>query len=124
LTKASKATPFREDLLVVVEDQKVHGLLSFLMKLRTPTLTDWPTTKLYNHLRSKNLPYGASSIKRGAINVLVKCAAAGKLDPALIRILAKHKTATPLFPDTTVRYVEDRASLARAIGTQNATRLL
>jgi hypothetical protein len=129
LTKATRNRPFRSDMVVLVKD-----LPERLWKFRKYTtdlgpsrpLTQWTTQQLTAFLRTI-FPihhFSAHSIKRGAVQLLMSAAAEGLIPLALVSQMAKHLGGTPTLPDTTVRYIQDRTSLARANKTGEATLLL
>lgn len=65
------------------------------------------------------------SFKRGAADHLFQLAASGVIeDPRLIVTLLKHQDALQDFPRTTLRYVQDKTSLALTFKSQLVTRHL
>ena len=125
-TKASGEHPFREEMYPMVEDPRVTQFRNHLATLRPGSpITTWKTRDITAALRKiLGKDHGASSIKRGALTLLALLAVEGKCDPRLIPIMAKHKRPNPLFPDMTVRYLNNLVAVSRLVGTQSATRLL
>ncbi|MDP2816069.1 MAG: hypothetical protein Q8O19_05260, partial [Rectinemataceae bacterium] len=63
-------------------------------------------------------------IRRGAITYLSQLVAAGRLQPSILPLMARHVTATPILPDKTVRYMADVVATALSVGLQHVTALL
>jgi hypothetical protein len=122
-TKASHDRPFRPDMLVLVEDPLVPHFWEYLQTL-TGTLSQVNTTTLTKEMqRITQHRYTGQSIKRGALNFLTMQAAQGHLPGSVIPLMAKHAHSW-LLPENTSRYITDKTSLAKLMGTQSATRLL
>ena len=64
------------------------------------------------------------SVKMGAASVLLNAAAAGRLDPARVSQLLKHKGASTMLSDTSVGYATNREALAVANRSHRAARFL
>jgi hypothetical protein len=126
-TKTTRADPFRVSAWTVIHHStpmiQVNQVLAQLKseeqltQLTTAEFTAWvqkdPTTATLS----------AHSFKRGALESLAMKAAEGLIDIKLLPLLAKHK-ANDQFPGTTLRYVNNRAALARMLRTQDATQFL
>ena len=67
--------------------------------------------------------YSAHSIKRGAIHRLWEAAANGSIEVNMVSFMAKHKTDFKVSQNT-VRYAPNLYQVARAMGSEEATRLL
>ena len=63
----------------------------------------------------------AHSFKRGALEVAAKAVLTNDLPRDLLPLLAKHKTATPVLPSTTLRYIADPALKADLLQTSRIT---
>jgi len=127
--KTSRATPFAPQTLACVIDTSPFfpTALRVLRSLRPDEhLTLLSTDQLRRLLRvhPPTATLSAHSIKRGALILLAQEAARGNLPAAVIPLIAKHKCPAADFPASTIRYVQDKASLARLLGTGKATRLL
>ena len=130
VSKTNLAQPYVATAFVVVEDsnratmETVSDLLrrlqpeSFLTQVSTHqlrvVLKRYPETKMLT----------GHSFKRGAIDVVIAAAVRGECEWWRIPILARHKTDTTWFPQTTVGYTSNHADLAVMFGTQNLTKLL
>ena len=125
-TKTSGEHPFREEMYPMVEDARVGQFRQYLATRRPGApLTTWKTKDITAALRKiLGKDHGASSIKRGALTLLALMAVEGKVDPRLIPVMAKHKRPNPMFPEMTVRYLNNLVAVSRLVGTQAATRLL
>jgi hypothetical protein len=127
-TKTTSPSDFRAWRWTVIHD--VASMLWLVTALRplapTASIVTIPTDQLVA-LLSHSFPskdYTAHSLKRGAIDHLVRQAVQGRLEVSLIPLLAKHQDPSHQFPATTLRYVSDKVSLALMMGTQRATILL
>jgi len=129
-TKSTRAQPFRASTWTEIVDddpRRLNPLLEHLQSLRpTDPVTRLSTAQLIRLLRQfpDTQDLTAHSIKRGAIDVLVRAAAEGRLDRHIVCLMAKHKDELFEMPATTLRYVSDKVALARMLGTHLATRLL
>ncbi len=129
--KTNRRERFRSSMLTVVqEDNNPSTLATFDRVIRSlrpgqplcPMSTD--QFRLFLHGSRATQQLGAHSIKRGAANRLMSFAASRRLDPRLVPLLLKHRDALHEFPASTLRYIDQKADLARALRTQEATRLL
>ena len=127
-TKTTSPSDFRAWRWTVVhDDQPMDWFVSTVKRLRgLQCLVTTPTDRLVVLMRQSfpAMEYTAHSIKRGAIDLLVRASAEGRLQPTLIPLLAKHSDPSTQFPSTTLRYAADKVSMALMLGTQHATRLL
>jgi len=83
-----------------------------------------PTAGLRYRMRKTGTKrLGAHSFKRTAATRILKLAAAGKADIALLPRLLKHKEAVPPIPDTSVRYADDPVAWATITRTGELTTL-
>jgi hypothetical protein len=137
-TKTTQGRPFRTDMAVVIEQpQQVIDMLWDYARQQQGALTTLTTQQVTRLLHEMKPPeqlvndfphcrkrWTAHSIKAGAITHLMKCAALQQVNIATIPILAKHKTATAVLPETTIRYSRNTGDLALALGTHELTRLL
>lgn len=128
-TKASKTTPFRPDMFVIVEapQEYVTTIATWVTSLRKgQRITRWTTkqiTKFFQDtLQDKSMT--SRSIKRTGLQHLCQQAADGKIPPQLVSFLGKHLGAQQPLSQTTVRYITDKSAIALASGTHLATRLL
>ena len=128
-TKSSKVNPFRASGFVVIESPWALPILyNMISQLRKKGPADAHittcSTKQFDALMSKlKLPWSGHSMKKGAANVVVQAAARGEVSIFLLPVLLKHTTTSEL-QSKTIRYIDDKVALARALGTQDATRLL
>lgn len=131
--KTNRFKRFQATGLTVIElnedepPETLRCLQDLLRPLSPETIFCPMTTSQFRHWmqsfpRTRHL--SAHSIKRGAIDQLITAAAAGKLDARLIPLVAKHQDQLHQFPSSTLRYGSRLPDLARALGTQNATRHL
>ena len=74
-------------------------------------------------LRMVDPDLSSYSVRHGGMKLLAQCAAAGKIRPATISVLAKHQFDA-VMAKTTIRYVQDPMSLAKIHQTHTATKLL
>ena len=111
---------------VVQSEEPMSLLLRHLRSLRGEdrfVLTS--TRRLIELLRARTTPrLTAHSFKKGAVDELVRLAAEGQFNLQQLPLLAKHVDRRNDFPASTLKYVSARVALARAIGTQAATKLL
>jgi hypothetical protein len=125
-TKTTSAGDFRAWRWTVIHDRLpmdwVVQVLETLGQLQP--LTRVPTSVLPQHLQKFGGDFTAHSIKRGALDHLVREAVDGKLDIKLIPLLAKHQDPSNQFPASTLRYIQDKVALALLLGSQKATILL
>jgi integrase len=122
-TKTSRSRPFAPQLLVVVAGRWTAEIAAVLRQLRPneslTTLTTHAVAELLAPLRLT-----AHSLKRGALDVVATAVADGIVDASVLPLLARHHTESPLIQESVIRYVSNKVALARALGTQHATRLL
>lgn len=128
-TKMSVTQPFRPDILVYVEDSSPHmrRFQQHVQSLQPLQRITTLTTENIRHILQQQYPrkrMGAHSIKRGAVQYLMEMAALGTIPPYLVAQLAKHQNSMVPLQQTTVRYVSNRTLTARALRSQEATRLL
>jgi hypothetical protein len=126
-TKSSTQGDFNPWRWTVIHDAlPMCWLLRIIRGLRRhQPLTTIPTENVPPLLQRFGGDYTAHSVKRGAVDHLVREAAAGRLDMQLIPLLAKHQNpGCQLPPAVTLRYAGDKVSLALMLGTQRATMLL
>ena len=111
---------------VVASDTPMNLLRRHVLSLRADDpFVSTSTRQLIELLRSRTSPrLTAHSFKKGAVDHLVRLAAAGQFDLRKLPQLAKHVDRANDFPASTLRYVSERIGLARSLGTQDATRLL
>ncbi len=124
-TKATRLDPFRASRFAVLVGPSVDEIFVLLSALPPGPVTSLPTGMLTSLLRAvfpAERP-SAHSLKSGALDVLAGAAARGEITLAELSLLAKHKTGAEACP-TTLRYVRDTVTLARALGTQKLTALL
>jgi len=128
-TKTTRLDPWRTSAWTVIvhPEAPMTRYVEVIKKLEPETpLLDWSTTKFCSWMQSdpatENL--SAQSIKRGALTILSHMVLGGQLDISLIPRLAKHKVEFDVFPATTLRYLDDRVTLAKMMRTQEATALL
>lgn len=128
LTKSTALRPFRPDLYVhVVHRTGMAPFISYLRSLRNNSPITSTSGKVLLHQMRTILgdpTVGTHSLKRGAVQLLMKEAARGKLSPETVGRLAKHATTSQRLQDQTVRYVGDPVSLAVTLGTGAATALI
>jgi hypothetical protein len=131
LTKSTRRQHFRPSSFTVIQDDTTFASITQLQAVLSRLKKEQPLTMMTTaQLRTwfRTMPDAkhltAHSIKRGAIDVLIRHAADGNLDARYIPLLAKHRDVQSEYPTTTLRYVSDKAAMARMLGTQHATRLL
>ena len=122
-TKTTKGDPFRSSAYVVLEGSFTSAIFASLPQDPQDNITAHTTAQLDRLLKKCGYQWSGHSFKRGAANHLVRQAAEGRFDLALLPQLLKHKSATD-FNSCTIRYVGDHVSLALALRTAEATRLL
>ena len=130
-TKANRQQDFRVDGWTVVVEVKNREAMAMLRRTFDglqphEKLTTVSTEKLRNFMKQfpNTQELTAHSFKRGAVAVLIECAALGLVNPRLIPIMAKHKDELHNFPVTTLRYAPNKSHVAKMLGTQSATKLL
>ena len=128
-TKASRSDPHRPDSQVAVRH------LPAIPAIVIQTLTDlkpqemlWPhTTEWFVKWVQAELPGSgltAHSFKSAALTLITQGVIERNLPRELIPLIAKHKTATPALPATTLRYIRDEGLKADLLGTAQVTVLL
>jgi hypothetical protein len=131
--KTNRRQRFKATMFTVVqEDVSPHTLRLLEHAVRTLNTEEPLATKSTEQLRKWMRAFpttrqlGAHSIKRGAADELMEAAAAEppRLDPRLIPLVLKHQDALHEYPASTLRYPSRKVAMARALGTQNATKLL
>ena len=131
--KTNRRQRFKATMFTVIQEDESPYTLVLLQQAvaalnREETLTTKSTDQLRKWMRTftETSQLGAHSIKRGAADELMEAAAADppRLDPRLIPLLLKHQDALHEFPASTLRYPSRKVAMARALGTQNATKLL
>ncbi len=138
-TKNTRGNPFRPDTTVIVaHETAMTEVIRYLNRLSSAALLTSLTTAQFERLIKQLCPplewkrqfrdtlphFTAHSLKRGAIHHLATEAGAGRLDPRLIPLIARHKDPLHGYPQMTFRYAADSVPLARVLGSQNATLLL
>lgn len=125
ITKMTRSNPYRASkYTVVIGDLTATIAATIRGILPNESLTTVDAAQMERFLLQSLGPgYGAQSFKHGAMNVLAQAAANGLLETHLLALVAKHKMTTELSA-MTVRYIQDRAAAARALGTSRATTLL
>jgi hypothetical protein len=127
-TKTSNAGDFAAWRYTAVADPMPMTWVVTLLNTMGPDLpltsltTEQVSTLLRRHCPTRH--YTAHSLKRGALDHLVKEVIAGHLDLRYVPLLAKHRDPGTQFPATTLRYISEKEALALAMGTQHATLLL
>lgn len=124
-TKASRTDPHRASRFTVLLGSDVEELYHLLSQHPPGPITSLSTSALTRLLRrafpGENL--SAHSLKAGAMDVLAAAVVAGHISISEMSRIAKHKT--PSDPSaTTLRYVRDLPTLARALATGRASALL
>ena len=130
--KTSRVKPFRPvNFTVLVEEKHPHLLrllksqISKLKKdqLLCPKSTNQMLAWLKKDRILRNLT--CHSFKRTTLDKLVQFIDQDLLDFRVLPIMAKHQDKqNPHFPESTIRYINNKVLLARMFGTQKATRLL
>ena len=117
-TKTSRSRPFMAQLFQVIKGTHTE----FIHNNLAEAFQSWPTTSAMAQALPK--PYTMHSIKHGAGQVLLKAWVEGKVDFELTQTVMKHAGAKTV-SETTIRYMsQNKADLARAIGTGEATQYL
>jgi hypothetical protein len=124
-TKTTRQQPFKPYRHAVVIGDWTFQLYAVLSELpEGRPLSTWSTAKISRHLSDiSGRKLTAHSLKRGALDVLLKAVADGLVDGETVSRLAKHAAGAPVVP-TTVRYAGNMLNLALAQGTQHASKLL
>ena len=130
-TKTNRRQRFRASAFTGLQEDNQPATLQQLQRVVQRLRADTPlapltTAQLRRWMQQfpRTQQLTAHSIKRGALNVLAEQAAQGHFNPRLLALVAKHVDALHDFPSSTLRYVQDKAALARMLGTQDATRFL
>jgi hypothetical protein len=132
-TKTNRAQQFRPSSWTVIREERRPQLLQRVAQIWRAIPAEQPliamTTDQFRrllqlHPQARELGLTAHSFKRGAADVLFEAAARGQLDPRRVALLLKHKDELHDMPASTLRYVQSKENVARALGTQHATRLL
>ena len=128
ITKATYMRPFRPDLLVhLVSDFPIDELLAQMTRLPPYKPITNVTTAILNKLLRKILQdpkVSSRCIKKGAADHLIKQVALGRLQLDVVGRLLKHAKTPQIIGDTSVRYTTDKATMAVAMGSGQATSLL
>jgi hypothetical protein len=125
-TKASRRDPWRAAKYTVVRGRLTPGIARTIAQWYSGPerpLTTLTTANISGMLKAIDCRLSAHSIKHGAMNLLARHAAEGRLDPTKIALVGKHKQVCDL-TSTTIRYLTDRVAAARMLGTHQATELL
>lgn len=123
-TKSSRGNPYQPQLLVEVTGDWTPQIAAAIQDLGDKeSLTAITTAQAARMLASVRPELTAHSIKRGAVDALTAAAAAGEIELELVGMVAKHSGKYKL-PQSTLRYAANRISLAVALGTGRATRML
>lgn len=127
-TKATWVRPFRPDLFVhLIHKSDITYLLKQVQNLNpgrpiVNVSTQQITTLMRKVLKKKNV--SSRSIKKGAADTLMTAAAQGALPVDVVGRLLKHAKTPQLLHDTSCRYTTNKAMLAVALGSGQATKLL
>ena len=128
ITKATYMRPFRPDLLVhLVHKFPIKELLAQMSTCNPcKPITSVSTMGLNKMMRSilKDRNVSSRCIKKGAADLLIKHVATGHLQLDVVGRLLKHARTPQLIHDTSVRYTTDKATMAIAMGSGQATFLL
>ena len=120
-TKTTKAHPFRPDTMVVIEGAYTNQIYQYLRCLspntHISTLSSMEITRFFR--RHLGRGYSSHSIKRGAIHQLMEHVAGKRITLEEVMRIANHRQLPSL-----LRYSGVNEHTARALGTQNTTRLL
>ena len=129
--KTNRRQRFRATMFTVIQEDQHPQTLRLLETAvrglaRDQLLTTKNTDSFRRWLRSfrETRHLGAHSIKRGVADELMDAAAEGRLDVRLIPLVLKHQDALHEFPAATLRYAQRKVAVARALRTQDATKLL
>jgi len=123
-TKTTRTDPFRPSRYMLVTGDLVPLIAAALNA--TPAgrkFTNLTTDEVTTILKRVDPTLTSYSIRHGALRVLAQAAAAGKIRPQTVSVMAKHKFDA-LMASTTIRYVQDPMSLAKIFETDKATFLL
>lgn len=131
-TKTSRMKPFRPvNFTVLVEEkhpQLLRQLKTEISKLRKDQLLCPKSTNQMLHWLKKDTilrNLTCHSFKRTALDKLVEFIDQNLLDYRVLPVVAKHQDKqNPHFPESTIRYINNKVLLAKMFGTQKATRLL
>lgn len=127
-TKATWVRPFRPDLFVhLIHKSDITYLLKQVQNLNpgrpiVNVSTQQITNLMRKVLKKKNV--SSRSIKKGAADTLMTAAAQGALPVDVVGRLLKHAKTPQLLHDTSCRYTTNKAMLAVALGSGQATRIL
>jgi hypothetical protein len=129
-TKTSAMAPHQAHLLIEIRPPTTGGppiseLVQYLkhkMGTNQPVFTENQIQQLVNALQAEGMT--GHSVKAGAITALAQAAAQGLIPVQLLPLIAKHSQQVPPLPQSTVRYIRDRATLAKALGTGAATSVI
>ena len=124
-TKTTKSDPYRPSRYVLITGAWTRTIYDMIRTLRpndsVTTLTTTDVTKLLQRVSPELTSY---SIRHGAMKKVAEGAAAGKVQPQTVSILAKHKLTEALMANTTIRYVQNPVAIAKIFQTHKATALL
>jgi hypothetical protein len=126
VTKSSRKKPFRLDHVVMIP----RGVTN-LEAIRTwaincnllPKMSTSAATLFMRRLLNRP-DVSAHSLKRTALEVLLREVERGTITHRLVAQMAKHLGIDPLLPDVTVGYIQNRTLLAATNGSSTATRIL
>ena len=128
ITKATYMRPFRPDLLVhLVSSFPITGLLAQMSRLQPhKPITKMTTAQLNKAMRAalRDPTVSSRCVKKGACDHLMKHVAQGRLPIEVVGRLLKHAKTPQIIGDTSVRYSTDKATMAVAMGSGQATVLL
>lgn len=130
LPKGRRSNPYCRSKLAVVTGPMTLEIARLLRAAgEFSRLSPWTTEKLDREWAKdpKMRGFTGHSIKRGAVDHLLRAKAAGASFPtSLISRLAKHQNDAdePDLADTTIRYTSDSIALGRALRTAEVTRFL
>ncbi len=127
-TKTTRLNPWRTSSWVVIHHHAPMTHFNEIINELTSEheLMDWSTSQFTSWMEKDpaTATLSGQSLKRGALTILSHMVIGGQLDITIIPRLAKHKVEFDVLPATTLRYLDDRAALARMMKTQEATRLI
>lgn len=131
-TKTSRFRQFRVTGLTVVKEIHHHQTIPYftnntLRRMKSkericPKSTAQMDAWLKKDPQTAHLT--CHSFKRGSLNQLAELALEGKFEPRLIPILAKHQDPLHQFPESTIRYINNKVALAKMFQTQLLTQHL
>lgn len=128
ITKATYMRPFRPDLLVhLVSSFPITGLLAQMSRLPPhKPITKTSTAQINKAMRAalRDPTVSSRGIKKGACDHLMKQVAQGRVQIDVVGRLLKHAKTPQIIGDTSVRYSTDKATMAVAMGSGQATSLL